>query len=441
MATIGLSNQKDAKLNLHSCRWSERMRTTNDESNKAACSRLLSGTHPVGPALGAFQSFPVARPNQIIYFAREIGTGPSYHLLSQLFERVAGNPLSPAGRALVLNIAQAPENSNVPSQETIQEELPFHIDDSYDPMMPLTRSSVDFRFLSVTSRRQRTMINLINFHDPRPRPAEMKLRMESEEVALHESWARRPVLVIDRRDDQVGKPQILLSRSALVSVKDVRVRQGILADGNVPHVENVDFSLKVGRVVPARVSVVEVPPALIEIDPTWLGHFVFVARDDIIIVDRNHKIVAKVPEADGVRFQFVLLENDGSGSDERSLSYRGGATCDVVYRIVKRNSHRACLRRFASEYPMRASPAAMTKATQLLVGRFDAADDLGLALVDKCFDQRPIIFDQKAVESGTVTYVPAGADGARPDLKRSVACSPLRRPTEIRGPISLDEAK
>jgi len=63
----------------------------------------------------------------------------------------------------------------------------------------------------------------------------------------------------------------------------------------VPRVDRVNFSLSVGTVVPTTVRVIEVAPALIEIYPEWRGHFFFVVRDDIVVVDRSHKIVAVVP--------------------------------------------------------------------------------------------------------------------------------------------------
>ena len=44
--------------------------------------------------------------------------------------------------------------------------------------------------------------------------------------------------------------------------------------------------------VPTSVRVVDVPPALIEIHPAWRGHQYFVVGDQIIIVDRNHRIIA-----------------------------------------------------------------------------------------------------------------------------------------------------
>jgi peptidoglycan hydrolase-like protein with peptidoglycan-binding domain len=60
-------------------------------------------------------------------------------------------------------------------------------------------------------------------------------------------------------------------------------------------VNNVNFSLSIGTAVPSSVRVVDVSPALIEINPQWRGHQYFVVHDDIVIVDRSHKIVAVVP--------------------------------------------------------------------------------------------------------------------------------------------------
>src|SRR5262249_42793047 len=74
-----------------------------------------------------------------------------------------------------------------------------------------------------------------------------------------------------------------------------RIQQTGLASTNVPRVNNVNFALSVGTVVPTSVRVIDVAPALIEINPQWRGHQYFVVRDDIIIVDRSRKVVAVVP--------------------------------------------------------------------------------------------------------------------------------------------------
>jgi hypothetical protein len=80
----------------------------------------------------------------------------------------------------------------------------------------------------------------------------------------------------------------------LTSEQRTRVRQRVLTGGNVPRVNNVNFALSVGTTVPTSVRVVAVPPPLIEIYPEWRGHMYFVVGDQIIIVDRNHRIIAVI---------------------------------------------------------------------------------------------------------------------------------------------------
>ena len=78
----------------------------------------------------------------------------------------------------------------------------------------------------------------------------------------------------------------------LTAQQRTHIQQTVLAGRNVPRVDNINFSLSVGTVVPSHVRVVEVVPALIEINPAWRGHEYFVVRDEIIIVDHSRKVVA-----------------------------------------------------------------------------------------------------------------------------------------------------
>jgi Protein of unknown function (DUF1236) len=66
----------------------------------------------------------------------------------------------------------------------------------------------------------------------------------------------------------------------------------VLTGSNVPRVNNVNFAVSVGTAVPRNVRVVAVPPPLIKIHPEWRGHMYFVVGDQIIVVDRNHRIIA-----------------------------------------------------------------------------------------------------------------------------------------------------
>src|SRR6516164_8371454 len=99
----------------------------------------------------------------------------------------------------------------------------------------------------------------------------------------------------------------------LNSQQRTRIQQTVLAGRNLPRVNNVNFALSVGTAVPSSVRIVDVPSALIEINPQWRGHQYFVVRDEIIIVDRSRKIVATVAEVNLTeeqirRIQIVLNE-------------------------------------------------------------------------------------------------------------------------------------
>jgi Putative peptidoglycan binding domain/Protein of unknown function (DUF1236) len=88
-----------------------------------------------------------------------------------------------------------------------------------------------------------------------------------------------------------------------------RVRETIFASANVPRVSNVNFAVRVGTVVPTSVRVVEVPDVLIQIHPEWRGYSYFVVNDDIVIVDREHRIVSTV----AVGSSGAQLDNRGGG--------------------------------------------------------------------------------------------------------------------------------
>jgi peptidoglycan hydrolase-like protein with peptidoglycan-binding domain len=96
----------------------------------------------------------------------------------------------------------------------------------------------------------------------------------------------------------------------------------VLTGSNVPRVSNVNFTVRVGTVIPTSVRVVPVHETLISIHPEWRGHSYFVVEDDIIIVDSGHRIVATVP----VGSSSGQLEDRGGSVGAGG----GGANVDVV---------------------------------------------------------------------------------------------------------------
>jgi hypothetical protein len=90
----------------------------------------------------------------------------------------------------------------------------------------------------------------------------------------------------ERNDGQRGE------HKTMTVEQKTKVRETVLRGGNAPRVTSVNFNISVGTVVPTTVRVVEVPSVLIEYYPDWRGYLYFVYNDEIIIVDRNHRIIA-----------------------------------------------------------------------------------------------------------------------------------------------------
>jgi hypothetical protein len=84
-------------------------------------------------------------------------------------------------------------------------------------------------------------------------------------------------------------------RVTLNTEQRTRIQQTVFARSDVPRVSRVDFSVTVGTAVPSHVTIVEVPPTLIELNPEWRGHRYFVVDEEIVIVTPERKIVAVVP--------------------------------------------------------------------------------------------------------------------------------------------------
>jgi hypothetical protein len=104
----------------------------------------------------------------------------------------------------------------------------------------------------------------------------------------------------------------------LTSQQRTRIQQTVLAGRNLPRVNNVNFAVSVGTVVPTSVRVVDVGPELIEINPQWRGYKYFVVHDDVVIIDNSRKIVSVVPT--GSSRGGARLNTGGGSANALSLS-------------------------------------------------------------------------------------------------------------------------
>jgi len=97
----------------------------------------------------------------------------------------------------------------------------------------------------------------------------------------------------ERNDGQRGEQRTGDAGHKTLTVEQkTKVRETVLRGGSAPTVTSVNFNISVGTVVPTTVRVVELPPVLIEYYPDWRGYLYFVYNDEIIVVDRNHRIIA-----------------------------------------------------------------------------------------------------------------------------------------------------
>ena len=90
-----------------------------------------------------------------------------------------------------------------------------------------------------------------------------------------------------------GQAQGAQGSKTLTTEQRTTIRNTVVSKG--PRASNVNFNISVGTAVPTSVRVVAVPSTLIEIYPEWRGHMYFVVNDEIIIVDRRHRIIAVLP--------------------------------------------------------------------------------------------------------------------------------------------------
>ncbi len=87
----------------------------------------------------------------------------------------------------------------------------------------------------------------------------------------------------------------------VTSQQRTTIQRSVLSARNVPRVDRVSFSIHTGTVVPRSVHIVSVTtfPALIEVFPRYRDYSFFVVEEEIVFVDRSHKIVDVVPVGGG----------------------------------------------------------------------------------------------------------------------------------------------
>ena len=90
----------------------------------------------------------------------------------------------------------------------------------------------------------------------------------------------------------------------ITAQQQTTIQQSVLSARNAPRVDHVNFAVHTGVVVPRSVNVVAIStfPVLIETFPQYRDYSFFVVEDEIVFVDRGHKVVDVVPVGPRARF-------------------------------------------------------------------------------------------------------------------------------------------
>ena len=90
----------------------------------------------------------------------------------------------------------------------------------------------------------------------------------------------------------------------LTSQQQTTIQQSVLSARNVPRVDHVNFAVHTGAIIPRSVNIVAIStfPVLIETFPQYRDYSFFVVEDEIVFVDRGHKVVDVVPAGPRTRF-------------------------------------------------------------------------------------------------------------------------------------------
>lgn len=254
-----MSPQKTTEHHLSFCSRSASRKienTGNDDRSK--CVTFPETEVRDGAGLGAFQNFPLVRPGQQIYFARDIAQRTNSPLAAS-WQRAFGNTFSPDGALLVIDVAPPPVDRG-PLSAKLKKIVRFDIDDRFDPMMPITRKVDDLRFLSLEATKTSVHVRMIDFAKDNPTVGSVQLMMGNNEVELDRSWAQRPMLVLESRDArprtklvfsrgeiavEPGKPVTTTATTEALTLQTLVFERDAAAPSNMPFVKSAGAACRI----------------------------------------------------------------------------------------------------------------------------------------------------------------------------------------------------
>lgn len=373
----GLTGQKSGELQVCVSGDLRYGRNPRQPSNvaEAVCHKLKSETGTISGTVrwGAFQNFPVVRGERHIFLQRAM---PDLR-----------NPGSlDTVRALVFDIKgqHLPSSTPGPPGIDLTMDKRFEVDDSFDPVFPLAMQASDMRligmkvarsWLAYKLRLSTGTVGLYEVDIASAKPEMLKIPLETggaRALEFHETWARRPMLVLEDEAAAPKTTQLVLSRSKTSTV-EAELPKGEMKGRDL---DEVRFEF----------AVLERPIAAPAQTPFKLVRGLVCT----------------------VIYTIVKLDEDRIDP------------CRRTERTV--SSHRA-------------TPATRLQGAQMLVGQFTESAEQTIALFERCILSGPLIVRPVAIGASASPLQKGTAASANGHLQRQFECSPVARADVVAEPM------
>jgi hypothetical protein len=163
---------------------------------------------------------------------------------------------------------------------------------------------------------------------------------QTNQAEEHHNQQGQNVRAQEGRNEQAGE-QGRVGQGGRVQLSEqqrTEIRDKVFAERNVPRMDNVNFSLNVGTTVPNRVRFQTVPDLIVGYYPQFRNDDYFVVRDEIVIVDRDHKIVATMPVGSSSA-QLNTRGSVGVASRGESANLSTAETREMQQMLVRQGYH------------------------------------------------------------------------------------------------------
>jgi hypothetical protein len=178
----------------------------------------------------------------------------------------------------------------------------------------------------------------------------------------------------------------------------VRVTESI-SKLNVAPINNVNFSLSVGTVVPRDVRFQPLPAEVVEVMPQYRGYSFFVVRDDIVIVEpSSYQIVDVLPRAGRSTAAAPASQSTATASSSRKTTF-SDKDRDVI------RKHARSSRTEHSRTEQRATTGSSTTSTRVRVGDRLPDSVEFRSFPDEVYRESPALREYRYIERDNRTYV------------------------------------